>query len=215
MDLKTYKRVYAFGCSMTKYAWPTWADIYGGGLYGENFYNYGRCGAGNQYIATKISETNINSDDLVLVMWSNHTRLDTYKESWVTPGNVVTQDTYDINFIRSLFSEEGFRIRDISLIKLTDGYLKNLKCDYKFFLMNPFDKFEYPSMLDSLGGVWPEVPCPQKLEYINDYHPDPMMHFNFLRYANLETTDDMYQFAKKWQAMVDESDTHDDLEWDK
>lgn len=205
-----YKRIFAFGCSMTKYAWPTWADIYG--IDKTNFYNYGKSGAGNQYIATKVTEVDINEDDLVLVMWSNHTRLDSYKESWITPGNIYTQDTYDENII-NMFSEEGFRIRDNAIIKLTDGYLKNLKCDYKFFLMQPFDNFKYQTLLDSVGGSWPEVPCPQKIEYVNDYHPDPMMHYNFLEYVGLEPSIEMYEFAKKWQEKVDKYDTHDGLEW--
>ena len=48
-------RIFAFGCSLTQYFYPTWADILihhyksEGTTIGEN---WGRSGAGNQYIST-------------------------------------------------------------------------------------------------------------------------------------------------------------------
>ena len=75
------KRIFAFGCSMTRYRWPTWADIYASDKTTQ-FYNYAHSGAGNQFIANQIVETckrfNWNDDDLILIMWSSITREDRY-----------------------------------------------------------------------------------------------------------------------------------------
>ena len=75
------KRVFAFGCSMTKYHYPTWADIIGRNY--PHFENWGRIGAGNQYIFNSIMEcdlrNNLGPEDLVMVSWTSLSRLDCYQ----------------------------------------------------------------------------------------------------------------------------------------
>ena len=39
--------LYTFGCSFTKYVWPTWADLLLSQVDGEN---WGMCGGGNKFI---------------------------------------------------------------------------------------------------------------------------------------------------------------------
>ena len=76
------KRLFTFGCSFTKYAWPTWADIIGTNY--KTHYNLGHAGAGNYYVALKLYEThlkyNITSNDDVIIMLSSANRLDIYDE---------------------------------------------------------------------------------------------------------------------------------------
>ena len=48
IDIKKYKRFFAFGCSFTRYEWITWADIIAYHI--KESYNYGRSGGGNSYI---------------------------------------------------------------------------------------------------------------------------------------------------------------------
>ena len=68
------KRLFTFGCSFTSHDWATWANILGYELqllHGCEFYNFGRSGAGNAYIANVISQVDqvykFNSNDLVIV----------------------------------------------------------------------------------------------------------------------------------------------------
>ena len=69
-------RLFTFGCSFTKYIWPTWADILGREY--KEFYNYGMSGGGNLFIFDSLIEAiakhNINKDDTVIIIWTNVTR---------------------------------------------------------------------------------------------------------------------------------------------
>lgn len=80
------KRLFTFGCSMTKYYYPTWADIIGRNW--EVFENWGQAGAGNHFIFNSVVECNARNkftcDDTVMVMWSGLTRIDAYQfNKWV------------------------------------------------------------------------------------------------------------------------------------
>jgi hypothetical protein len=50
------KRFFAFGCSYTKWPSPTWADFIG--INFDEYYNYGKAGACNTYIANSFIEAN-------------------------------------------------------------------------------------------------------------------------------------------------------------
>ena len=83
-DLKKYKRIFAFGCSFTSYLYPTWADIIYKSMNPDvEFYNLGKSGGGNLFISHRIVEANkkyeFTENDLVVVMWSTHARIDFYK----------------------------------------------------------------------------------------------------------------------------------------
>jgi hypothetical protein len=74
------KRLFVFGCSLTYYSWPTWADIISTGF--DEYYNFGVMGMGNQFIHHTIYEAdsifNFTSDDTVLVMFTNPFRNDSF-----------------------------------------------------------------------------------------------------------------------------------------
>lgn len=77
----TKGNLYTFGCSMTSYNWPTWADILGREF---NYYeNWGRSGAGNNFIFNSIIEcltkNNLDNNDTMIIMWSGITRIDYYQ----------------------------------------------------------------------------------------------------------------------------------------
>ena len=46
-------RLFTFGCSMTKYYYPTWADILG--KHWEYFENWAEPGGGNQFIFNSLA----------------------------------------------------------------------------------------------------------------------------------------------------------------
>lgn len=134
-----YNRFFAYGCSYTKYYWPTWADIIGQD-YKDLYYNLGRRGAGNQYIFNLLMQTdqlhNIGENDLVIIQWSSPTREDRYVDrKWITKGSVA--NLYDNKFIKKYYDPQGFLLRDLALITATKIFLEHKKCTYRFLAMCP------------------------------------------------------------------------------
>jgi len=141
IEFKKYKRFFAFGCSMTDYWWPTWADIIGQEV--NEYYNFAQSGAGNEFIALQVAEANqrynFSKDDLVMIMWSSTTREDRYvKQRWETPGNIYTQNYYTDEFIKKYSDLRGYLIRDLGLITLTYHMLTKSECEYHMLNMSPF-----------------------------------------------------------------------------
>jgi len=136
---KRPKRLFAFGCSFTRYHWTTWPEFV---AYDLNipYYNYGRSGAGNQYISNMVAQADatysFDEDDLVMITWTNVAREDRWvKGDWVTPGNIFTQGDYDETFVRKWADPVGYMIRDFASIHLTKNLLDNKKCKYHMLSM--------------------------------------------------------------------------------
>lgn len=134
------KRLFAFGCSFTEYYWGgTWPEIVAFDL-DIDFYNYGKSGAGNQYISNMVSQADsfykFNEDDLVIVAWTNVCREDKWvNRNWVTPGNIFTQGDYDKEYVKKWADPFGYLIRDLASIKFVESLLKNVGCQYHFISM--------------------------------------------------------------------------------
>ena len=152
-----YKRFFAFGCSMTQYAWPTWADIIA--LEIPESYNYGQSGAGNLFISNSIVEANkthkFDKDDLVVVMWSSISREDRYKKTkWITPGNIYTQSDLDSKFVYEWADSRFYLLRDLGLIELTTSYLESLPCDMKMLAMSPLIELQISGTFSRPETEW-------------------------------------------------------------
>lgn len=159
-----YDRLFAFGCSFTGHSWPTWANILGY-EYDILLYNYGRGGAGNQYIFNSLMQadsfSNFTENDLVIITWTNVSREDRYKNnSWLTPGNIFSQNTYDQNFVINYADFTFFGLRDFAAIKASIDFLKYKKCKTYFFKMAEF------TVLDQ----WNNVLMPKKYEELLDFY---------------------------------------------
>lgn len=146
-DLTKYKRIFAFGCSFTSYIFPTWADIIHKSMSPDTeFYNFGKSGGGNIFIANRITEANrkykFTETDLVVVMWSTFARIDFYKTEerrWITPGNIYTQGELSQSTVRELEDLNWFLMRDLSVIDLTSSYLNSLPCGSIKLMSVPYD----------------------------------------------------------------------------
>lgn len=131
-------RFFSFGCSFTQYIWPTWADIIG--KQSDFYQNWGRSGAGNQFILNALIECDIKNcltkDDLVCIMFTNVCREDRYvKNEWITPGNIFTQKIYDSKFVKSFTEVRGYYIRDLATIYVIDKLLTQIGCKKFYFSM--------------------------------------------------------------------------------
>lgn len=127
-------KLYTFGCSFTKYHWPTWADILGRSY--DYYENWGQGGAGNLFIYNSVVECilkkKLTSNDQVIIMWSSAAREDRYiNNKWITQGGLyVENQAPDV---------KGYLIRDLSLIYGTEQILKQNNIPYKFLSMIPLN----------------------------------------------------------------------------
>ena len=134
------KRLFTFGCSFTQYYWPTWADIIGKEF--DYFENWGRCGAGNVYIANAVVESSIKNkftkDDTILIMWTSMTREDRYLDKnnkWMTGGNIYSNNCYSEDFVKKYVHVRGCYVRDLAQIYLISEYLEKIGCKHEFMSM--------------------------------------------------------------------------------
>ncbi len=242
IDFKKYKRFFAFGCSMTSYFWPTWADIIAQEI--PESYNYGKSGGGNLFISNQITEANqrfkFNKDDLVMVMWSSIHREDRYMNNhWETPGNIYTQNIYDDDFVRKFADVKGYFIRDMALITLSLKLLESTDADFYMLKMSPFevghgeaapqhlvghvrelyaDTLEkiQPDILNlELDGRWPQVPIQGRNGgQTADYHPTPLNHANYLRklFPGIQFSETTLEFIHQHMVYIHQSKYLDQLQ---
>ena len=120
-------RLFTFGCSMTRYHYPTWADIIG--CEWQHFENWGRTGAGNSYIFNSIMEclgrNRLTENDTVLVLWSSISRIDAYQyNDWVHHHSIFPNDSEYGSCPR------GYEIQSYAWIYAVDLILSQSPCQY-------------------------------------------------------------------------------------
>lgn len=199
-----YKRFFAFGCSFTKWKWPTWADVLANQLQIE-YHNFAQPAVGNEYIFHKIVETNVkykfNEKDLIIVCWTNFAREDRYKNNqWIPSGNMYRYAVYDKKWVDKWFDLKGSLIKTSSFVASTTHLLEHAGCSYLYSSMMPMtllntqdplykdidvndvlDTYkEYfknflPSMVEYLYNSLPYCVNPDPQE-TNDNHPSEEQH---------------------------------------
>ena len=243
IDFKKYKRFFAFGCSMTLYGWPTWANIIAQEI--PEFHNYGQSGGGNLFISCQITEASLryrfNDTDLIMIMWSGVSREDRYiNNNWLTPGNIYTQDYYDNKFVHKYADPTGYLLRDLNLITLASTLLENLNVDHYMLNMAPFDHLQstskkmdqnvkqildlYKPTLDKLlpdiltfelNGTWPQHPIRKEGGQTADYHPSPIQYFNYLKklFPDYCWSNNTIEFVQHEQTKMEKVRNFDDLKF--
>jgi len=198
-------RLFTFGCSFTKYGWPTWADAIAHSHF-TNYENWGKTGGGNQFIAARFAECHqrnkITKDDTVMIMWSSVTREDRYIDGrWFTPGDVFDAlEGYDEYFLKNYCYESGFYIRDLAVMSLVKNTLENIGCEFYFMSIVDIDtpvtvepnsrkiidlygdvlKIMYPSVHKMCNYDWFSNRTPQWQKYKWDGHPLPTEHIEYV-----------------------------------
>ena len=172
LDLKKYKRFVSFGCSFTRYWWPTWADCLAQEMPDAKFINTARSGAGNQYINTMLSllsrKHNFGPETLVGIMWSTSCREDRFLlqnhkamlstgglPGWHCAGNIFNNaginDFWSEDFLSKL-EPFHYMVRDASLISSVNGYLKSANFDTISFTAVDF-KQQFPYSLGNFQSA--------------------------------------------------------------
>lgn len=144
------KRLFTFGCSLTNWIWPTWADIYATEF--DFFENWGMPSAGNLFIFNSIVEANrrhkFTSDDTIVILWSGLLRVDTYHH-----------DRWNL-YESSNDSVRGSEIVNFAYIDSIDNWFKSKNLNYKFLSMTDYSTYSgedvyelYKDTIDSIKVI--------------------------------------------------------------
>lgn len=133
------KRLFVFGCSITAYSWPTWADLLS--LEYDEYQNWALAGLGNRAIMERVVECHANNkftaNDTVIVQWSSHLRNDFFHRhslpnrapGWKTAGSIFNYYNvalYDQQWVDTFFFEPAYVMHTLNYISMTQNYLENL-----------------------------------------------------------------------------------------
>ena len=127
--------LYTFGCSMTSYNWPTWADILGKEY--DYFENWAKPGAGNNFIFNSIIECltkkNFGQYDTIIIMWSGITRIDYYQMNEWSHYHSVFDKKLPIS------CPNGAEIISYALFAAIDKILSLSKINYSMYSFLDYD----------------------------------------------------------------------------
>lgn len=148
-------RFFAFGCSFTGYKWPTWADILGQEF--DEYQNWGRNGAGNQYIFHSLVEANQRSkftpDDTVVVMWTTLDREDRYlRGEWFTHGSIYHNTYLPKEFVKQFADDRWSILRDVTCMSAVKSLLDHWGVTYHFLNMVPFE-FSFDQCVEPINDI--------------------------------------------------------------
>lgn len=137
-------RLFTIGCSMTRYHWPTWADIIGREF--DHFENWGNSGLGNRAIAERLSElsltTTFTENDVIIIQWSEPHRFDLHKpdkfpdEPWFTGGNIFNSPLYNAEWAGYYWNSTSYVMHTMNFINMSTAILNSLPCKWYFLSMN-------------------------------------------------------------------------------
>lgn len=132
-------RLFTFGCSLTAYKWPTWADILG--QHWDFYENWAQPGAGNTFIFNSLIECDtrnkFTSNDTILVMWSGVARIDYYQiNCWSHKINSFSKNSDTLPYS----CPEGYEILSYPLIQTIDQLFSQRHLNYKFYTWSSYDK---------------------------------------------------------------------------
>lgn len=154
------KRLFTFGCSLTYYTWPTWADIVSTTF--DDYYNFGIMGMGNQFIHHTVYEANsifdFTTNDTVLVMFTNPFRNDSFiydcqddQLRWQPRGFIFqpsNDDLYTADWRKNFWSPEQSYMNMWLAMKSIKQLLDTKQVKYKFIPGINFENSDNTGPLD-------------------------------------------------------------------
>ena len=194
-------RVMTFGCSFTKYHWPTWADIVlkqaniEEGIEGDN---WGMPGVGNLFIAIQVQHAIatglLKAGDHAFISWSTLAREDRFVDGmWLAPGNIFNQSTYPQDWVEKYADMEFYALRDCSLINATRAVLDGLGITQTQFNMTwnePYRNSDNPAtakMLEQVNKILEMYKCKFDAKPILDVLGYPPLHTVQVNWSTTDT----------------------------
>jgi len=132
-------RLFTFGCSLTNYHYPTWADIIATNF--DEFQNWGRKGGGNNFILNSLIECDqrnqLTPTDTVIILWSGISRIDYYQiNEWSHLHNTYFDlKTRDV----PLSCPDGYQLLSFAWIITAISFLESRKINWKMFRWQELD----------------------------------------------------------------------------
>lgn len=185
-----YKRIFAFGCSMTNYHWPTWANVIAVHL-NLPLYNYAIQGCGNVSIMHRMVEADIihtfKDDDLILVLWSGWNREDRFRDNhWISGGPVLNKGnkSYCSYFREKYWTLENDIVKNATAIISSN---KMFKISWQGHMLDYHKTSLFGDILyeSKFKDLYNQIPRKNFFDYtvnrmwdqeINDLHPDILTH---------------------------------------
>jgi hypothetical protein len=189
-----YKRIFTFGCSFTRFSWPTWADITAWDL-NIPIQNWGLSGIGNVGIFHRMVECDLRNkfdkDDLIMVLWSHWHREDRYIRHWQTHGNIFHEEFYDSNFIKKYWSLENDIVKNsTAIISANKMFNINFQSNITPLLKFESNARDLTQKENNMFQFYKQfIPFDTVFNYNNheafdhykyDDHPTVLQHLNFL-----------------------------------
>ena len=164
------KRLFIVGCSYSKYAYPTYADILGVDF--DETINAAASGAGNTYIFNTaihlLSKYEFTENDTVIVQWSGITRWDTIRGHdtyFQTPGTLEHQDVIPLEVVDKHFNLVSEAYKLINYVRSVKDVSRHLKCKFATFnMLDPWISLFY-------GEPYSTSFFNKDMDYINEYYP--------------------------------------------
>ena len=198
-------RIFCYGCSITDYHWPTWADILCYEYQDKcEVHNYGNSGTGNTAIAQHVAAThlmhNLQDSDYLLTTWTSYNRCDkliprygdrntiTYSKL----GNVLNNPHFDEHYLSGYWSLEDDIIQGITARLSVDqfpGVHYNGNIGSSFAEAVEANEFADELTVNYLNAVnvnafphiyWDSKPHHRCIAQY-DGHPTPQMHLDYLQ----------------------------------
>jgi len=132
-------RLFTFGCSLTRYHWPTWADILGQSF--DEFYNFANRGAGNRQIMERFAEAvariDFTGNDVIIIQWTDYHRFDQHiwdpelPESWYPGGNIFSSTEADPMkgfVINKMWNEKSYQMHTFNYIYAGVALARQTRC---------------------------------------------------------------------------------------
>lgn len=200
-----YNRLFTFGCSYTKFMWPTWANIIAHDLQ-IPFQNWGQSGIGNVAIASKILECDLKnkftSNDLIIVNWSSWHRIDLVdadNRGWHCGGNAFNNSMFPPKFIKKYWNQNNDIVKNSTAIILSN---RSFNIDYQSHMIDYEGKTEYEEtsydfthyqyLLSNLPNkhIFNTINNSRFSGTVEDHHPDILNHLDhvYTIYKDLNLT---------------------------
>jgi hypothetical protein len=143
--MSNQQRLFTFGCSYTRFIWPTWADWLSTEF--QFFQNAAKEGYGNRAIFNVLMEiiykNSICSNDTVVIAWSTPIREDRWlsrsdQKGWVNVGNIYNQHFYPDEWVEKYFDPFMGLMETFNYTHAALHVLNNIGCKYVMtWVMNP------------------------------------------------------------------------------
>lgn len=195
-------RLFTFGCSFTKYKWPTWANII---AFDQelDLYNFGLEGLGNRGIAIRILEADtkykFKDTDIICILWSSWDREDRFRGIRLDPqGSIFSNnEVYGKNWIQKFYDDSNKIMKNIYDIHATNkmygNYISWQASGFEYYKNDTLFKTtpqtitpeakqiikQYGDLLPNLF-YWTDAEITNSFDYLSDFHPDVQKHLDLV-----------------------------------